>query len=1481
MDSSDKTKIAQAYLRCNINGSTPMLLDLPESNEKHADLMTPRLYSHVEYKTLFERDLTTGHIDNIVSSEYGEILLEDLLLKDNNLDSKIGSICTSLKNNVQCHESVSADENAEEIIASFLKSTPPLEMRASEPIKTTKGVEYIEEEFPELVDSPLTAKAKKAMDYAKTFAVMENISQTLPSLKTLLPEPAFDWPFELDTFQKQAILCLEKNQSVFVAAHTSAGKTVVAEYACALCRKRGSRAIFTSPIKALSNQKFRDFRKVFKDDVGLLTGDIKIAVKSSILIMTTEILHNMLTSSADTIRDLEIVIMDEVHYLNDRERGHIWEEIMIMLPRHITLVLLSATVPNTLEFADWLGRVRAVSDPIHVVMTHKRPVPLEHNLFLGTTRTNRDQVFMVVDQTSRFNIPGFRQAAAILDERKKKALGIKTPKPPSANANQTTPQEMAKKEQKKAKDFTGGKKDTPGKMAAYTATGAKKSSAGYHSELNTLMGLIEYLQEKSLLPTIAFFFSRARLESTVYMLKNQDLLTKSAMHDRLKASDRNLPNVRSLVEMLQRGIGMHHARMLPLMKEIVEMLFSRGLVRILFATETFAMGVNMPARCVVFSSLRKHDGSTRRLLTSSEYIQMAGRAGRRGIDSTGTVIILVNSPGSPQYIRDLPLTQLELEKVITGKATQLQSQFRVTYSMLLHLHRVDWITPQEVMRQSFMQAGDLKIAKTRQDHLMLLNSRVASSTVSKSVLSTDRQAMTSKTAWLRSRVQSELDGTAVNDLARVKCPDESSTACIDPVSSYFLTCTMFRRLQHKMAQVMINCGMEELITGPLCPGRLVAFSSRTSRSNQLPWLSVGMVVNIRKPEDRNTLQVDLIGWNVPEGSSLLQGQELLPVQKDEFDLLEEAILSEEESGSTSQAPWPPQLMPIFGHSKLDQSKDELLLLEAVPLYRVHAISPMKSSISSVLASNNRSKAEESSARLVKVMNQHKNELIAKREGFFLRKKTDDCHRPGDLTDDHILDQINADLVDYYCTLNSNPGQLTCNLDLVQSLKIKEPWVYEYQSLLLDLTQGLDQSKQARVSGSPSILVEGQRRAETAGFSSQPTDTRILGLTRPQTPLLEWFNSERNAEHSDGRTLAPTDECPCLLRHFHRWHRHMRREWAIARLKKNLADETLPFYGQYLARLSVLEQWKFVDRASSVGCLTPKGRVACEVSHMECIIAEILLDGVLSSLASPADMAALISCFVVEGRGMGNSIEARKKREAKEMQKAAVELEKANLRAKESTKLIVIDQNDDENKTTKFLTIGLEQDSVYGEYDLHELIREIELEGVCDVNDTDDGYQSLDTVPEHLQGPIKRMLIKAVEFLHVQNDCGVENALADAQLNPVLVKLTHAWATGSSFASVIGLTTLSEGDVVRSLQRLDELLRHIHSSCYHLGDHGMALRLDEARGLIRRGVVCAPSLYISEDAETEPTDEDQLPDKPDEQNDDDEQPNDEDDDVSDS
>lgn len=513
-----------------------------------------------------------------------------------------------------------------------------------------------DKEIQKMVNRVLNISIKNAdlmEDKSSEFAKVINISKE-PDEDIINPAKTYD--FKLDPFQKQAILHMEKFCNVFVAAHTSAGKTVVAEYAIAMARRSMTKVVYTSPIKALSNQKYRDFTLEF-GDVGLITGDVQVNTDSSCLILTTEILLQMLDNGSDLIRDLEWAIFDEVHYVNDEERGHVWERIFIMLPEHVNLVLLSATVPNVIKFAEWLGRIR--KKPTVVITTAKRPVPLEHYLYTGSNAKTMDQRYKFIDSSSEFVIDGYKKA---LDAKKDVAKHVRGAK-------------------------------------------GKNFSVNLQQEKNIYVTLVRHLEKLSLLPVICFTFSRRRCDSNARMLQSLDLTTgeeKSRIHkfvtrslDRFKESDRKLRQVVALKEMLKRGFGVHHSGVLPLLKEITEILFCDGLVKVLFATETFAMGVNMPARSVVFDSIRKHDGRHRRYLLPSEYIQMAGRAGRRGKDPVGTVIVLCK--------KEVPEAS-DLIAIALGKPTPLESKFQLKYSMILTLLRArHHLKVESVIGKSFIE----------------------------------------------------------------------------------------------------------------------------------------------------------------------------------------------------------------------------------------------------------------------------------------------------------------------------------------------------------------------------------------------------------------------------------------------------------------------------------------------------------------------------------------------------------------------------------------------------------------------------------------------------------------------------------------------------------------------------------------------------------------------------------------------------------
>lgn len=549
---------------------------------------------------------------------------------------------------------------------------------------------------------------RKANVQKRDWAHVINVNQPLANFYELVPEMAHKYPFELDTFQKQAVYHLELGDSVFVAAHTSAGKTVVAEYAIALAEKHMTRAIYTSPIKALSNQKFRDFKQTFSSSVGILTGDVQINPEATCLVMTTEILRSMLYKGADLIRDVEFVIFDEVHYVNDAERGVVWEEVIIMLPDHVNIILLSATVPNTKEFADWVGRTK--KKDIYVISTVQRPVPLEHYLYAG-----RDK-FKIVDAKRNFIAQGYKDAGGALrrkQDKEREAAGL----PPVQRMGARGAASGQRGQRGAPARGNGGTRGS-----ASPARGAGRGGGPtrtIHTDKNIYVHLLGHLKKENLLPVVVFTFSKKRCEENAGTLTNADLCTsveKSEVHvaiekalSRLKGSDKKLPQIARMRDLLSRGIGIHHGGLLPIMKEVVEILFARGLVKVLFATETFAMGVNMPAKCVVFSSIRKHDGRSFRDILPGEYTQMAGRAGRRGLDSTGTVIILSGD--------SLP-EQNTLHTMILGIPGKLTSQFRLTYNMILNLLRVEALRVEEMIKRSFSENSSQRLLPENQQKVI-------------------------------------------------------------------------------------------------------------------------------------------------------------------------------------------------------------------------------------------------------------------------------------------------------------------------------------------------------------------------------------------------------------------------------------------------------------------------------------------------------------------------------------------------------------------------------------------------------------------------------------------------------------------------------------------------------------------------------------------------------------------------------------------
>ncbi|CZT44064.1 probable ATP dependent RNA helicase [Rhynchosporium secalis] len=472
--------------------------------------------------------------------------------------------------------------------------------------------------------------------------------------------PARTWPFELDPFQKVSIASIERGESVLVSAHTSAGKTVVAEYAIAQSLKNNQRVIYTSPIKALSNQKYREFAAEF-GDVGLMTGDVTINPTATCLVMTTEILRSMLYRGSEIMREVQWVIFDEIHYMRDKTRGVVWEETIILLPDKVRYVFLSATIPNAMQFAEWITKTH--QQPCHIVYTDFRPTPLQHYFFPA----GADGIHLIVDEKGNFREDNFQKAMSTIEDKK------------GADPADIDAKQVGRGKNKKTNN--GGAKD----------------------DNNDIYKIVRMIMMKHYNPVIVFSFSKRECEA--YALKMASMAfndeSEKAMVSKvfesaiesLSDEDKTLPQIQHILPLLRRGIGVHHSGLLPILKETIEILFQENLIKVLFATETFSIGLNMPAKTVVFTSVEKFDGEKMRYLTPSEFVQMSGRAGRRGLDDRGIVIMMINDKMEPATAKD----------IVRGEQDKLNSAFYLGYNMILNLMRVEGISPEFMLEHCFYQ----------------------------------------------------------------------------------------------------------------------------------------------------------------------------------------------------------------------------------------------------------------------------------------------------------------------------------------------------------------------------------------------------------------------------------------------------------------------------------------------------------------------------------------------------------------------------------------------------------------------------------------------------------------------------------------------------------------------------------------------------------------------------------------------------------
>ena len=526
------------------------------------------------------------------------------------------------------------------------------------------------------------------------------------------------FPFPLDPFQKHAIKAIHEGHNVLVTAKTGSGKTMVGEYLIHHCLKRGQRVFYTTPIKSLSNQKFHDLKQIFPS-VGIMTGDIKYRPDADVLIMTTEILRNLLYKEGTMTQNLGLtgqislerlggVVFDEVHYINDRERGKVWEETMILLKPDVQQVLLSATIDHPELFASWLADLK--QKYVYLLSTSYRIVPLSHHVFVGCSSGTKTQLQpqLLMDNKEIF-----------YEETYKKWLDWRAAK--------------------------GKEKDEKKRMVENRRAGGYqdptvKGFGGLPSFHHQLNDCVRYLNENELMPALFFVFSRAGCERFAKLVEGSVITSSEAasiqhiwdfhLH-RHKDILQNLPQAHQLLELCKRGIAFHHSGLLPMLREMVEILFGKGLIKCLFATETFAVGINMPTKTVVFLDLEKYSDECEGLrpLRTDEYIQMAGRAGRRGKDTMGYVFYL------PQ--RD-PISLSQAKLMLTGKKSSIQSQMDFGYDFILKTLQAKNLKWVDLMEKSYWAQQRSLEKKSVEKEVIDLHNRVINCGLSESELETCR-----------------------------------------------------------------------------------------------------------------------------------------------------------------------------------------------------------------------------------------------------------------------------------------------------------------------------------------------------------------------------------------------------------------------------------------------------------------------------------------------------------------------------------------------------------------------------------------------------------------------------------------------------------------------------------------------------------------------------------------------------------------------
>ena len=571
------------------------------------------------------------------------------------------------------------------------------------------------------------------------------------------------FPFELSNFQKYAIESIVEGHHVLVTAHTGSGKTLPAEFAIEYFVSKGKKVIYTSPIKALSNQKFYEFTKKFPHiSFGILTGDIKSNPEADVLIMTTEILQNTLykknamsttsspvstsslplttTFDMDLNNELSCVIFDEVHYINDPDRGKVWEETIMMLPRHVQMVMLSATLDKPEKFADWCENRGETQDQheqqthqhklVYLTSTNHRVVPLTHYTFMTTTSA----IFKLIKD---------KQLENEIKEHTNKIIPIQ-----SASGIFNEP--LYHKNKKILTVF--------------------ENKNLHMKRTHVLNQVTKYMVENNMLPALCFVLSRKQLEICAKEITTNLLEDDSKVSYTIKRECEsiirklpnyeeylNLPEYLNIVYLLEKGIAIHHAGIMPVLREMIELLYSKGYIKLLFATETFAVGINMPTKSVIFTDVNKFDGNGMRMLYSHEYTQMAGRAGRRGIDTVGNVIHLTN------LFKNVELNQYR--SMMKGRPQSLISKFKISYNLLFNLIETGEQQFLKYIKRSMIQDDVIKVDKFLTEKLAeldidinKLNTRLDTTQTPRCILEEYRNLLIAKpTSTNKKRKQIERD----------------------------------------------------------------------------------------------------------------------------------------------------------------------------------------------------------------------------------------------------------------------------------------------------------------------------------------------------------------------------------------------------------------------------------------------------------------------------------------------------------------------------------------------------------------------------------------------------------------------------------------------------------------------------------------------------------------------------------------------------